>query len=359
MPQCVHFITTELQCSLEQIEGQERCEKHHQKHLQREADAGPVRQGGCSAILVNGKRCKSFADDGKIICTRHARVAEAARRRREEKAEEDVVIAQRVEVFARDEIPWRLAMQLLLGEWREDQIPTRVFWQISRRVIEAQGATVDDMDEYYNHIRFMRILPYQQPADAPVVGDLQRLASDTQNVHTKEVSQLTMKLSDLLLQQTVPSEQKTLQMLTIKFSKLCKIDRMSDLINVLSDMNLWYEKPTCLREGDTLYKRLLDAVVTKIEGSPHKTSLYKRAYEEARESVGLCCQGHLSRLVNIFSGFDSEFTSPVSNRELLQEKMARIAGSDSSAEDKIRQAQDILVELKIPAEEWTPWIEAI
>ena len=205
----------------------------------------------------------------------------------------------------------------------------------------------------------MRILPYQQPADAPVIGDLQRLASDTQNVHTKEVSQLTMKLSDLLLQQTVPSEQKTLQMLTIKFSKLCKIDRMSDLINVLSDMNLWYEKPTCLREGDTLYKRLLDAVVTKIEGSPHKTSLYKRAYEETRESVGLCCQGHLSRLVNIFSGFDSEFTSPVSNRELLQEKMARIAGSDSSAEDKIRQAQDILVELKIPAEEWTPWIEAI
>lgn len=359
MPQCIQFITLELQCSLEQIEGQERCEKHHQKHLKREADAGPVREGGCSAILVNGKRCKSFADDGKTICTRHARVADAARLRREAKAEEDIVIAQRVEVLQRDAIPWRLAMQLLLGEWRENQIPTRVFWQVGRMITLAQGATVDDMDEYYNHIRFMQILPYQQPADAPVVGDLQRLASDRQNVHTKEVSQLTTKLTDLLLQQTVPSDQKTLQMLTIKFSKLCKIERMSELLDVLSDMNLWYEKPTCMREGDTLYKRLLDAVVTKIEGSLHRTSLYKRAYEEAKESVGLCCQGHLSRLINIFSGFDSEFSSPVSNREILQEKMARIAASNSSAEDKIREAQDILVELKIPAEEWTPWIEAI
>ena len=359
MPQCIHYITLELQCSLEQIEGQERCEKHHQKHLQREADAGPVRQGGCSAILVNGKRCKSFADDGNTICTRHARVAEAARQRREAKAREDVVIAQRVEVFQRDAIPWRLVMQIILGEWREDQIPTRVFWQVSRRVTEAQGATLDDMDEYYNHIRFMRILPYQQPADAPVVGDLQRLASDRQNVHTKEVSELTTKLSDLLLQQTVPTDQRTLQMLTIKFSKLCNIERMGELLEVLNDMNLWYEKPSCMREGDTLYKRLLNATVTKIEESPHRNSLYKRAYEEAKESVGLCCQGHLSRLVNIFSGFDSEFTSPVSNREILQEKMARIAASDSSVEDKVREAQEILVELKIPAEEWTPWIEAI
>jgi hypothetical protein len=359
MPQCIHYITLELQCSLEQIEGQERCAKHHQKHLKRETDAGPVREGGCSAILVNGKRCKSFADDDKTVCARHARVAEAARLRRVEKVEEDIVIAQRVQLFLRDAIPWRLAMQFLLGESRDAQIPTRVFWQISREITIAQGETPDDMDEYYNHIRFMQILPYQQPVDAPVIGDLQRLASDRQNVHTKEVSDMTTKLTDLLLQQTVPSDQKTLQMLTAKFSKHCKIQRMTELLEVLNDMNLWYEKPTCLRDGDTLYKRLLDAVVTKIEGSDHRSSLYKRAYEEARESVGLCCQGHLSRLVNIFSGFDSEFSSPISNKELLQERMARIAASNSSAEDKIREAQDILVELKIPAEEWTPWIEAI
>jgi hypothetical protein len=75
------------------------------------------------------------------------------------------------------------------------------------------------------------------------------------------------------------------------------------------------------------------------------------------ESVGLCCQGHISRLINIFCGFDSEFTSPVSTNELLQEKFAKIAQGDS--EDKLREAREVLEELKVPQDQWAPWIDAL
>jgi hypothetical protein len=357
MPQCIHFITREVQCTLDAGEN-ERCAKHHAQHLKREADAGAIREGGCHAILVNGKRCDRFANGESTLCTRHIQYDARAKEIRERQRLEDISIEQRSAVFINDGIAWRLCLQMLLSEWRESLISGRVFWQVAKKVNAAQGGTFDQMYAFYDEIRFMQILPYQQ-AEPAAVGDLQRLAEDRQNVHTKEVSRQTEKLTNLLLKEKVSPEQRTLQMLTIKFAKFCKTDKMSQLIQVLDDMNLWYEKPTCIREGDALYRHLLNAAVCKIEASPLRKSLYRRAYEECTESVGLCCQGHLSRIINIFSGFESEFTSPVSSKELLQTKMAAISAMDSSHEDKVRHASDTLGELDIPKEEWGVWIDAL
>ena len=358
MPQCCNFITRELQCSLDCVEGEERCQKHHTQHVKKEAAAGPVREGGCKAICANKKRCTTFAVEGTNLCKRHERCEATARAQRERIIQEDITIGERARFFIESAMDWRLCLQLLLTEWRDNLIASRIFWQIARKVVEAQGGTVDELDDFYNQIRFMQLLPYQQPFAEPV-GVLQRLAQDNQNVHTKEVSQQTEKMTQLLLAYPVPEGQRTLQRLSMKFSKFCQINQFSQMIQILADVNIWYEKVTCIKEGDALYRRLLDAAVSKIEASPAASALYKRAYEETAESVGLCCQGHLSRLINIFSGFDSEFSSPVSNKELLQEKIAQIAESEGSAEDKIRRATETLVELAIPKEEWTPWIEAL
>jgi hypothetical protein len=346
------------------MEGQERCTKHHAKQVKREEAAGPIREGGCSVILTNGKRCQTFSSE-RGMCTRHANAAERARLAAERKIAEDALIEQRSEHFRLNNIDWRLCIQLMLTEWRNHTVESRVFWNVCQRVTLGQGSTINDLEDYYNEIRFMQILPYEQ-GDVPVnpppgapKGDLQRLAEDSQNVHTKEVSEQTEKLTKLLLAQTICSEQRTLQILTMKFSRFCRIDKMSQLLTVLTDMNLWYEKPTCITEGDALYRHLLDATVSKIEASPLKKELYKRAYQETTESVGLCCQGHLSRLINIFSGFDSEFSTPVSNNELLQIKMAHIAGTESPAENKVREAEDALRELNIPKEQWANWIDAL
>jgi len=364
MPQCITMVTSEYRCTKEQMEGQERCTKHHAKQVKREEAAGPIREGGCSVILTNGKRCQTFSSE-RGMCTRHANAAERARLAAERKIAEDALIEQRSEHFRLNNIDWRLCIQLMLTEWRNHTVESRVFWNVCQRVTLGQGSTINDLEDYYNEIRFMQILPYEQ-GDVPVnpppgapKGDLQRLAEDSQNVHTKEVSEQTEKLTKLLLAQTICSEQRTLQILTMKFSRFCRIDKMSQLLTVLTDMNLWYEKPTCITEGDALYRHLLDATVSKIEASPLKKELYKRAYQETTESVGLCCQGHLSRLINIFSGFDSEFSTPVSNNELLQIKMAHIAGTESPAENKVREAEDALRELNIPKEQWANWIDAL
>jgi len=358
MPQCSEFITLEVQCARESAEGT-LCTVHHAKQLKREQNAGPIRQGGCSAILVNGNRCKSFAADGATICSMHAKVAENRRINRELLAQQNIIIDERSQRFINDGVTWRLCLQLLLIEWREHLIADRILWVTTRKVLQAQGGTEDEMHQFYAEIRFMVVLPFQQPAEAQPVGHLQRIATDRQNVHTREVASQTQKMTDILLSQVVPDDQKTLQLLTVKFSKYCKIDNMTQLLTVLADMNIWYEKTMCIREGDALYRKMLNAVVAKIESSDLKKHLYRRAYEEATESVGMCCQGHLSRLVNIFSGFDSEFTSPASAKELLQDKMARIAAANLSMEEKIASAQETLNDLEIPLDEWNAWIEAL
>jgi len=364
MPQCSEFITLERQCTRDAVEGT-LCTGHHAKHLKREQDAGPIRQGGCSAILTNGTRCKSFAQEGATICSMHHRVAENKRINRERLTEQNRIINERSQTFINAGLRWTLCLQLLLTEWRDNQLDSRVFWQVARRVTYNQGGTEAEMITFYENIRFMDVLPYLQPqgnqepeAQPPTQSVLQRIATDTQNVHTGEVARQTKRMTDLLLTQVVPKDQNTMKLITRKFTKFCNIERMTDLLTVLTDMNLWYEKEMCIMQADALYRRMLDAVVAKIEASSLKKDLYKRAYEEATESVGMCCQGHLSRLVNIFSGFDSEFTSPSSTKELLQNKLAQIASEDWIHDEKIKNARQTLSELAIPREEWDEWIAA-
>jgi len=358
MPTCSHFITKENRCTLEATDG-DLCRKHHVKRQAIEAKAGPIKEGGCSAILTCGKRCQTFAIDNGTLCKAHHRLQENKKHRAEreiqERAAENETIERKTKMYVDTEVPWRLCLQLMLEEWRERIVNVRVFWQVVTRVTKEQGGSLDEMDQFYEEIRFLEVLPYQAPEKA--VNQLQRLANDTQNVHTTEVSKLTETLSKLLLEQNVPENQRTLKVLMLRIGNFCRIAKMSDLLCVLSDVNLWYEKTSCIKPDDRLYKKLLDAAVCKIEGSEHKVALYKRAYEEMTESVGLCCQGHISRLINIFCGFDSEFTSPVSTNELLQEKFSKIAQGDS--EDKLREAREVLEELNVPQDQWAPWIDAL
>jgi hypothetical protein len=344
-------------CKKPAIEGQERCKRHEEAFQKREANAGPIREGGCHAIKTDKKRCDTFAIEGRTLCRKHAAMADREQRMKEAKEQEDIVIAERTKVLIDDNIPWRLAVQMMLTEWRESTVSARVFWQTARQVTLHQGATFQEMDAYYDDIRFMNPLPYQR-SDTPVARDLARIATDSQNVHTTEVASQTQKMTELLLKERIPAEQNTLKILLLKFTKYCKIKKMKTLLITMSDINDWYEKATCIELNDYLYKKLLDAAVAKIDASEHSIALYKRIYEEAVESLGMCCQGHISRLLNVFVGFDDAFKSPVTTREALQDEMATLSTMDMTPDEMVLVAKVILARLAIPTEEWSQWTDA-
>jgi len=89
-----------------------------------------------------------------------------------------------------------------------------------------------------------------------------------------------------------------------------------------------------------------------------KIELFKRTFEECFESVGMCCDGHISRICNVLVGFDETFAPPVPFGELLQSKMASIAAADISTDEKIQQAVAFFNEHNVPESERSAWLDA-
>jgi hypothetical protein len=124
------------------------------------------------------------------------------------------------------------------------------------------------------------------------------------------------------------------------------------------DMVNWFWKRTCREEYDDLYHNALAGLWQMIKRHEHKDELQKRLREEATESSGMCCEGLVSRLVNVMVGFDSRFDIPVSTKELLQNKMAEISAKEVSVEEKQNEAKQWMDEHGIALEERAVWLEA-
>lgn len=192
-------------------------------------------------------------------------------------------------------------------------------------------------------------------------GELGKLAGDAQNVHTGIVVKHTNDGTEKLLSIPVPKDQKTLPEITAAVMMKLTIYKFNKVIDVLSDMGRWYACHTCREEGDYLYKRVLDGLWARIRSETNaetQKELIHRLYQEIHESNGMCCEGHISRLVNVMVGFDDAFAPPVSFGELLQNKMAAIYAMDIDTAEKVKQATAYFDELGVPAAERTAWIEA-
>jgi hypothetical protein len=130
---------------------------------------------------------------------------------------------------------------------------------------------------------------------------------------------------------------------------------------VMNDVNDWYSRSAIREPGDRLYGRLLEGLWALIDKQPHavRGELITRLWEEMSESVGLCTEGHISRLVNVMVGFDDNFKPPVSLGEVLQAKIAAIAAMDIPVTGKLSQARAAMTELGLSASEQAPWLEAL
>jgi hypothetical protein len=194
------------------------------------------------------------------------------------------------------------------------------------------------------------------PIPRPV--DLERLARDRQNVHTAAVVQQTNAGEEKLLAVRTDGRPVGLRVLR------CFAARggsLGGVLRVANDVEHWYNYATCRTPGDRLYARVLEGLWTLIEQQPAevRAELKERLWEEASESVGMCTEGHLGRLVNVMAGFDDAFQPRKSVGESVQEKIAEISGMDIPTEEKVSLARKFLTELAISAEEQAPWLDAL
>ena len=189
-----------------------------------------------------------------------------------------------------------------------------------------------------------------------------QLAADSQNVHTREITQQMRDSVNILLAVKVPSQQiGTLSQIRQHFIE--KAYPVHEVNPVLTDVVNWWNKETIFAADDKLYRKMLRALWWTINQYKDgvREELQKRLWEELKDGAipfSVCTQGHVARLSNVMIGFDEAFVPPVPVGEILQQKMAAIYAMDVDYEEQMRLAEAVLDELKVPREHYGDWLSA-
>lgn len=134
-----------------------------------------------------------------------------------------------------------------------------------------------------------------------------------------------------------------------------EMQRFRKYIEVINDINEWMVK-------HAPYRHVFRAVCYKISkerDEERQSEMWHRLFQECLESVGMCTDGHLSRLVNVFVGFDDEIKPQIPLGELIQQKLSAISQMDIADADKLRIATEFFDEHAVADEERAPWLEAL
>ena len=263
-----------------------------------------------------------------------------------------------------------------------DDYSLRPMFHTIRRLVD-QGATFEQADAQVqawvtNGTLAMRFVPnfHQQiqvfiqvrdwhQIHRPVFRADQReaqLAADSQNVHTREITQQMKDSINILLAVQVPPDQ-TGSVREMRVGWLEKGYSEYEVNMVYRDVVNWWNKDTIFSENDKLYRRILRGLWWTIKQykADVRAELEKRLWEELRDGAipySVCTQGHVARISNVMIGFDDAFVPPIPVGEILQQKMAAIYGMDVEYDEQIRLAEAVLDELKIPADQHGTWLSA-
>jgi hypothetical protein len=355
----------------------------------------PVVRPICIAVKSNGVQCDKHATHDDNRCNLHHSVA-----LRQHQTELINIAMRRIrniyDIFMHNPAVARATIEEEMPRLTEglternkqklrnlaDEYSLRPMFHAIRRLVD-QGATFEQADaqvqawvtngslamrfvpdfhrqiEVYIHIRDWNVV--HRPVFRPDQREAQ-LAADSQNVHTREITQQMRDSINILLAVQVPQEQTG----TVKEMRVGWLEKgYSEYeVNVVyRDVVNWWNKETIFTENDKLYRRILRGLWWTIKQykADVRSELEKRLWEELRDGAipySVCTQGHVARISNVMIGFDDAFVPPVPVGDILQQKMAAIYGMDVEYDEQIRLAEAVLEELNVPREQYKDWLSA-
>lgn len=381
--QCLGITQQYLQCSNRAAPGDTEFCRIHRRIEDR---AGPKIAGRCHRIGFNKLRCPSpeYAD-GTCICARHkflqdraARIRNQLRNRIQQDQEQTRILSAEMTNLLLDMpvtdviglINRMFVDRIIHSGWIRAQVVIDVIRNNYNIYMPDENKPpypqyLHQMLEFsLNHLAQLQFDLHRERQNAwrhPDADqrDLARLANDRQSVHTTVVSEQTNKGVTALMTFKIPETQNTMVEVEAAWAAYILANPEQGR-NVLNDMKRWYGLATCREQNDWLFKKVTDHLWAFIQTSDHKIELIKRFWQESVDSVGMCCDGHINRLVNVLVGFHPAFEPQISTKERLQEGMAKISADESlSEEQKIERAEALMQELQIPEEEQSVWLDAL
>jgi hypothetical protein len=340
MPRCSFFTAAFTQCTRTAHDGTGHCWTHTAKAQQ----LGPRAEGTCPCVV------------GNHWCGR-------------ERQELRLTVAELVEAYMLEEPrpTWRTVTDLVIARMMLPHtdplfLPEMTALNVARRFY-LLTARQEEMGPHDFRDHWFGMPPAVALPPPPPVAGLGQLAEDVQNVHTAVVVKQTNTNVELLLEagDSAPPGDDPMRWASIWWLQKPS-ENFQEYLRVIDDVNHWFNKRTCKSTGDWLYKRVFTGVIAKLSvigDEELRGELVKRLWQECWESLGMCCEGHIGRLANVFVGFDENFKSPASPNEMLQTRLAEIAQLKLRPETKLAKAKDVMDELGIPEAERAPWLEAL
>ena len=227
---------------------------------------------------------------------------------------------------------------------------------------------IDDMEDYIHVQEFAEVRDILWPIlddvwtpayRGPVIN-LGAMAEHGQSVHMKEIETTTKTGIALLQEMNIPQGQKTLREIEEAFR--LSVDDKEAVSKVIADMTTWGAKKTVMDTKKNIYRPTLRGLWAKIKtyDDETKAELIQRLYEEASESLEMCADGHVARLVNVLVGFDDNFKLQISPMEYFQENIAKISENTvAPLEFKIDQVKRLMDDINMPEEQRGAWISAL
>jgi hypothetical protein len=179
--------------------------------------------------------------------------------------------------------------------------------------------------------------------------ELSRISSDVENVHDSKVNKNIKKLSEEILK--FPPNPRVDIMKTI-FNEIIMTDEVRSQLT-----HMYYRKDQFLNYGESSYRKFMDCIISYTLSQPEdrKKEIFGILNNEISESIGLCFQGNISRLVNVLSGF---IEVVLEYEPTIQEVFAEI----SKIEDKnikFEKAIKAFDDFSVDPTQWGSWLEAL
>ena len=235
-------------------------------------------------------------------------------------------------------------------------------------LLNGKILAIDDMEDYIHVQEFAEVRAILWPIlddvwtpayRGPVIN-LGAMAEHGQSVHMKEIETTTKTGIALLQEMNIPEGQNTLREIEWAFSLV--VDDKKAVSKVIADMKTWGAKKTVMDTKKNIYRPTLRGLWAKIKtyDDDTKFELIQRLYEEASESLEMCADGHVARLVNVLVGFDDNFKLQISPMEYFQENIAKISENTvAPLEFKIEQVKRLMDDINMPEDQREAWISAL
>jgi len=180
------------------------------------------------------------------------------------------------------------------------------------------------------------------------LGELGRLATDNQSVHTSAVvGNVYANLRKLFNSQEEVSEYEINSMgLFCEIMTACS-GMTDEAKKTFSEKYFTKEKIYDIPD-DRIYAKTLLAVWKFIKNSPHKEDLVAILKQELTDNIGMCAQGNLTRLLNVLNGY---LDGMEPEKRTINDEFSELQRSTMSREDKLSMGKWYLDRYEIHDEE--------